>query len=153
MQACKIEGLDPSVINHLLDLDPGTVSYEHGLGLLPLHYAVASWTPAAGDVINRMIELSPTSLFHQGLIDLPPVMYAMFYGRSVTSQRGRAHPWNSVAAVGHALWHLTVHGLLLFLRDRGLIEAVVPARALFPPNSKSWPVSASDRYCCYSAQH
>jgi hypothetical protein len=136
MQACKIEGLDPSVINHLLDLDPGTVSYVHGRGLLLLHFAVASWTPAAGDVINRMIELSPTCLFHRGIIDLPPVMYAMLYGRSVTSQRARFLQSLVERIPGTVLPRLvTLFGTSLLMacfvfRDRGLIEAVVRA---FPP--------------------
>jgi hypothetical protein len=118
-QACDIPGLDPAVLHHLIDLDPGSLLRTSMDDLqLPLHAALRSWTPASSGVVRRMVELAPESLFRPnwGISASPglaPVVFALcrrplspdlaqFLQRWVEQHPGAAQP-GVVTAPGTAL--------------------------------------------------
>jgi hypothetical protein len=92
-QASQIFGLNPAVLHHLIDLDPGSLLVRSSLSILPLHGALEASTPSSGAVISRMIELAPEALFKRrhGIHGTPgntPVMHAMIC-RALTPDRAR----------------------------------------------------------------
>jgi hypothetical protein len=81
--ACEVPGLDPAVVNHLIDLDPGALLLRSENAKLPLHAALLNaWTPASSAIVRRMVELAPDALFRPsgtvaGTPGLAPIVFAM----------------------------------------------------------------------------
>jgi hypothetical protein len=74
-KACSIPGIDPAVVDHLIDLDTDVLVEPDGTNAVPLHYALRH-NPTA-PFVARMIELRPAALRSCDSLGWTPVAVAI----------------------------------------------------------------------------
>jgi hypothetical protein len=76
VQACAIDGINPGVVDRMIDHDPGALLRAcRSTGRLPIHSAL-EWNPTAA-FVPRMVELHPETLQAGDRRGLTPVMVAI----------------------------------------------------------------------------